>query len=155
FKLAFAEASHSIFFPSLSLSHFLPLYLLFFLYLLSLGAGSWILNPCGLLGGWFLLQNCMAAPKTPSSSISETFTKSHPFFQFLSLLFIFLLLINLSNPMNPSTVTSSSSSSNSIKQSESTPSTTNLNPHKTQSSHRKFGVEAHEVPSGPNPISNR
>lgn len=30
--------------------------LLFFVHLLSLGAGWWILNPCGLLGGGFLFQ---------------------------------------------------------------------------------------------------
>ncbi|KAJ7961506.1 CLAVATA3/ESR (CLE)-related protein TDIF [Quillaja saponaria] len=98
------------------------------------------IEPLWTLGGWFLLQNCMAEPKTTSSSpISETFTKSHPFLQFLALLFIFLLLINLSNP---STMTSS----NSIKPSESTSSSTNLNPRKTQSSRtsptreREFGA---------------
>lgn len=34
---------------------------------------------------------------------------------------------------------------------------TNLHPHKTQKdgAGKEFGVDAHEVPSGPNPISNR
>lgn len=55
-----------------------------------------------------------------------------------------------------------SSSKSSESTTTSTMSTTNLHPHKTQSFHtsskdggREFGADAHEVPSGPNPISNR
>ncbi|XP_061367166.1 CLAVATA3/ESR (CLE)-related protein TDIF-like [Gastrolobium bilobum] len=115
------------------------------------------IEPLWDLGGWSFLSNCMAEPKTPST-ISESFSKSSTLLQFLTLLFILLFLINLSNQPNPSTMASSEP----IKSSESTMSTTNLHPHKTQNSHtstkdagREFRGEAHEVPSGPNPISNR
>ncbi|KAJ1409593.1 hypothetical protein SESBI_22649 [Sesbania bispinosa] len=97
----------------------------------------------------------MAEAKTPSP-ISETFSHSHPFLQFLTFLILLLLLINLYHTPNPSAMASSEP----IK--SSTMSTTNLHPQKTMNSHsssketqREFGVEAHDVPSGPNPISNR
>ncbi|KAB2623491.1 CLAVATA3/ESR (CLE)-related protein 44 [Pyrus ussuriensis x Pyrus communis] len=129
------------------------------------------IEPLWALGGWFLLPNCMAAaPKTspsPSSSpsISEFPTKVNPnLLLFLALVFfIFLLLVS------PSSMTSSSSTSPiTSKRLLSEPlskSTTNFHPKNTQnpttrssssnpSARRDFGAEAHEVPSGPNPISN-
>ncbi|KAI4354409.1 hypothetical protein L6164_003271 [Bauhinia variegata] len=117
------------------------------------------IEPLWTLGGWFLLSNCMAAAKTPSL-ISETFTKSLPSLQFLTFIFILLLLINLSHQRNPSSMAASSEP---FKPSESAASTATLHPHKTQNSRgsskdaqgREFGADAHEVPSGPNPISNR
>ncbi|KAL6271223.1 hypothetical protein ACE6H2_028134 [Prunus campanulata] len=135
------------------------------------------IEPLWALGGWFLLPNCMAAaPKTsPSSSspsVSEFHTKLNPsLLLFLSLVFfIFLLLVSpISNPTttSPSSMASSSSSSKRLLLEPSKPamSTTNLHPKKTQNSRtsatsstararREFGAEAHEVPSGPNPISN-
>ncbi|XP_061360678.1 CLAVATA3/ESR (CLE)-related protein TDIF-like [Gastrolobium bilobum] len=112
------------------------------------------------LGGWFLLSNCMAEPAKTSSPISEAFSKnSHSFMQFLTFLFIALLLIDVSQIPNPSVMASSQPM---MKSSESTMCTTKLHPQKTQNSpssskdaEREFGVEAHEVPSGPNPIQNR
>lgn len=133
-------------------------------------------EPLWALGGWFIFpNNCMAVPKTSSSSSSsssvpEIQTKSQPFVFFLAILFIFFLLVNLSNSMNPS-MTASSSSSVPVKRflleqpsSASAKSTANLHPKQTRKRHtsspssstakREFGAEAHEVPSGPNPISN-
>ncbi|CAL9023265.1 unnamed protein product [Prunus brigantina] len=136
------------------------------------------IEPLWALGGWFLLPNCMAAaPKTsPSSSspsVSEFHTKLNPsLLLFLSIVFfIFLLLVSpISNPTttSPSSMASSSSSSSKrllLEPSKPAMSTTNLHPKKTQNSRtsatsstararREFGAEAHEVPSGPNPISN-
>ncbi|KAI4356430.1 hypothetical protein L6164_000452 [Bauhinia variegata] len=118
------------------------------------------IEPSWALGGWFLLSNCMAAAKnTPISA--ETFTKSFPSLQILTCLFILLLLVNLSHQRNPSTTMPSSSEP--FKPSESAVSAGNLHTHQTQNSHhvpssaadREFRAEAHEVPSGPNPISNR
>ncbi|KAI9112293.1 hypothetical protein K1719_016816 [Acacia pycnantha] len=123
------------------------------------------------LGGWcfLILSNCMAEPKSSSSS-QHLSSKSLPnWLQFLSFLFVLLLLINLShNQLNPSSkppsmassepTTTSAKSSSPFSSSEST---TNLNPKKAHNSHtssrngKEFGSDAHEVPSGPNPISNR
>ncbi|XP_008235497.1 PREDICTED: CLAVATA3/ESR (CLE)-related protein 44 [Prunus mume] len=134
------------------------------------------IEPLWALGGWFLLPNCMAAaPKTsPSSSspsVSEFHTKLNPsLLLFISIVFfIFLLLVSpISNPTttSPSSMASSSSSKRLLLEpSKPAMSTTNLHPKKTQNSRtsatsstararREFGAEAHEVPSGPNPISN-
>ncbi|KAJ9169739.1 hypothetical protein P3X46_017896 [Hevea brasiliensis] len=115
----------------------------------------------------------MAKPNS-KSPIAETNTKSHHFFLLFALvIFIFLLLISPANkPINPSKVTMASSISIKrllLEPSESTSSTTtmtNMHPKKSQNSHAsssstskskgsEFEAEAHEVPSGPNPISNR
>lgn len=122
------------------------------------------------LGGWcFLLySNCMAENK---SSFSPNLSpKSLPIINFLQILFVLLLLINLShnqqlNPSSKSPSLASSQHTTSSAKSSSSPSefTTNLNPKTTHNSHtsstspkgREFGSDAHEVPSGPNPISNR
>ncbi|TKY68597.1 CLAVATA3/ESR (CLE)-related protein TDIF [Spatholobus suberectus] len=150
----YTEASPSP--PSLSLFVYSS-YCSFSPFLALVLTGSWILNPCGLLGGWFLLSNCMAQTRN-SSPISEAFSNSHPFFQFLTFLFIVLLLFNFSHIPNPSAMASSEP----VKSSESTTSTTNLHPQKTKNPRssskdagREFGAKAHEVPSGPNPIQNR
>ncbi|XWS76114.1 hypothetical protein CRYUN_Cryun01aG0148900 [Craigia yunnanensis] len=111
----------------------------------------------------------MAAPKTPST-VAETYAKSHYFLLFLTLFFIFLLLVNpTSNPTNSSNVTSSIPFKRLLldTSSKSTSSTMNLHPKQTRNAHTsssssssskssrtEFGAEAHEVPSGPNPISN-
>ncbi|XVE78068.1 hypothetical protein DITRI_Ditri13aG0114600 [Diplodiscus trichospermus] len=113
----------------------------------------------------------MAAPKTPST-FSDTYAKTLSLLPlFFTLFFIFLLLVNpTSNPINPSDVTPSIPfkrlllDDNSRK---STSSTMNLHPKKSRyaytsspssssskSSRREFETGAHEVPSGPNPISN-
>ncbi|XP_022759797.1 CLAVATA3/ESR (CLE)-related protein 41-like [Durio zibethinus] len=132
------------------------------------------IEPLWALGGWlFLFLDCMAAPKSPSTA-SETYAKSHSLLLFLTLFFIFLLLLNpTTNPiaMNSSNVTPSIPFRRLLldtSSSKSTSSATNLHPKQTQnvhtsssssssskSSRRQFGAEAHEVPSGPNPISNR
>ncbi|XWS47108.1 hypothetical protein CRYUN_Cryun14cG0125200 [Craigia yunnanensis] len=131
------------------------------------------IEPLWALGGWlFLFVDCMAAPKTPST-VSDTYAKSHSLiFLFLTLFFIFLLLVNpTTNPINSSNVTSSIPFKRLLlsNSSKSTSSTMNLHPKKMQNAHtsslsssssskssrREFGAAAHEVPSGPNPISNR
>ncbi|PSR89697.1 TDIFp like [Actinidia chinensis var. chinensis] len=101
------------------------------------------------LGGWFLIfpDICMATLKTLSPT-SQITAKSHLFLIFLSLLFIFLVLVHSADSSTPSTTTTATA-------------TMDLNPKRTQSSRpssstrREFGAKAHEVPSGPNPISNR
>ncbi|KAG6657667.1 hypothetical protein I3843_04G097900 [Carya illinoinensis] len=123
-------------------------------------------EPLWAVGGWLIFPNCMAVPKTSSPSISEIHAKSHPFVLFLVMLFIFLLLINLiSNPTNPSMASSAPIKRLLLEpQQASAASTANLYPKQTRnrphtsssssSTKREFGAEAHEVPSGPNPISN-
>ncbi|KAL7172737.1 hypothetical protein ACSBR2_032249 [Camellia fascicularis] len=122
------------------------------------------------IGGWFLIPDCMATFRT-SSSLSETSTKSHPFLLFLSLLFIFLILVHSEDPSTtPSSMASSIPTRRLLADSSSSPtSKMNFHPKNTQNSHtpsssssssssstrREFEAGAHEVPSGPNPISNR
>ncbi|KAL4312126.1 hypothetical protein GQ457_01G037670 [Hibiscus cannabinus] len=109
------------------------------------------IEPLWTLGGWFLLSffDCMA--------LSYTYQKPH--FPFLLLLlpllflFLFLLLLNPSaNPIGSSPAipfkrlllhSSSTMDFNSRQRASS-----------SESSGREFGTQAHEVPSGPNPISN-
>ncbi|KAE9618032.1 hypothetical protein Lal_00037816 [Lupinus albus] len=108
------------------------------------------IEPFWALGGWFFLSKCMALPKT-STPISESFSKSSTFLPILTLFFILLILVNLSHQPNPSTKPSFKP----VKSShQSTMSTTNLHPQKAKNTRKEFGVDAHEVPSGPNPISN-
>ncbi|OIW07565.1 hypothetical protein TanjilG_08452 [Lupinus angustifolius] len=115
------------------------------------------IEPFWAFGGWFFLSKCMALPKT-STPISESFTKSSIFLQILTLFFILLILVNLSHQPNPST----KASFEPVKSSDQpTMSTTNFHPQKAKNTHssskdvgRDFGADAHEVPSGPNPISN-
>jgi len=116
------------------------------------------IEPLWAIGGWFSLSYCMAEPKS-SSPISEPCSKPPSFLHFLTLFFILLLLVNLSHQPHPSTMASSETT----KASESTMSTTAMhsqNSHKSRTpsskdaARREFGAEAHEVPSGPNPISN-
>ncbi|KAJ9697191.1 hypothetical protein PVL29_009113 [Vitis rotundifolia] len=120
------------------------------------------------LGGWFLVPDCMAAFRT--TTISETSTKSHPFLFFLALLFILLILVHPAHQSRPSAMDSSNitPSQRLLLSSDSSPtSTVNLHPKQAHassspsssssaaSSRREFKAGAHEVPSGPNPISNR
>ncbi|CAK8541585.1 unnamed protein product [Lathyrus sativus] len=104
------------------------------------------IEPLWFLGGWIFLSNCMAEPNT---------SKQLNFFHFLTLFLILLLIINLSHQptstINPSPTTSTKSTMSPSSTS------TNLHPHKPQKhgDGKEFGVDAHEVPSGPNPISNR
>ncbi|GMI85704.1 hypothetical protein HRI_002239700 [Hibiscus trionum] len=137
------------------------------------------IEPLWDLGGWlFLFTNCMAAPKTPSTVIAtaaESFAKSHSFLLFLLLtffFFIFLLHFNptsRTHPMNSPNVTPSIPLKRLLLHASSKPSTSthpsmNFHPKQTRnprassskkSSPSEFGAEAHEVPSGANPISNR
>ncbi|KAL2336719.1 hypothetical protein Fmac_011165 [Flemingia macrophylla] len=121
---------------------------------------SWLMDiePLWDLGGWSFLSICMAEAKaSSSSSISEPFSSKPPtFFHFLTLLFILILLINLSHQPHPSTM---ASLENTKSSSDSDMSTTNMHPQSTHNpsskdAGREFGANAHEVPSGPNPISN-
>jgi hypothetical protein len=107
------------------------------------------IEPFWGIGGWIFLSNCMA-----ESNISKPLNLFH----FITLFFILLLIINLSHQqtttINPSSIPTTKSSES---ESTASSSTTNLHPHKTQKdgAGKEFGVDAHEVPSGPNPISNR
>ncbi|KAI9384173.1 hypothetical protein POPTR_012G019400v4 [Populus trichocarpa] len=114
----------------------------------------------------------MATPKTQSTTISDhqTCTKAHRFLSLLALLFIFILLTTSTKvPINPTNMAASISIKRLLLESSEPASTTmNLHPKQTQdartsssstssskSTRTKFGAAAHEVPSGPNPISNR
>ncbi|KAK8557575.1 hypothetical protein V6N13_007933 [Hibiscus sabdariffa] len=100
----------------------------------------------------------MAAPSSPPS-LSHTHEKHHSFLLLLTLFFLFILLLNPStNPIHSSSLTPSipfkrlllhNSSESSAKQMR------NRRTSSSKSSRREFGTDAHEVPSGPNPISNR
>ncbi|XVF81158.1 hypothetical protein PTKIN_Ptkin15bG0134400 [Pterospermum kingtungense] len=125
----------------------------------------------------------MATPKSPSPfSEYYTYAKSHNYsllLFFLTLFFIFLLLVNpTTNPTNSSINGTTTTTSVPFKRlllhdhssKSSTSSSMNLHPKKMPNTHStsspstsksssrsksEFGAEAHEVPSGPNPISNR
>ncbi|KAF8006216.1 hypothetical protein BT93_K0495 [Corymbia citriodora subsp. variegata] len=132
------------------------------------------------IGGWFLFFDCMAASSSSSTSspLSESHTKlSHlfiTFFLFLSLLsfaFLVLMIQPMDRAEKPSPVPSSSSlimarrlllsspdHSMESASSSSSSSTVSFRPKKAnnrKAPSRQFGAAAHEVPSGPNPISNR
>ncbi|KAJ0052048.1 hypothetical protein Pint_01572 [Pistacia integerrima] len=112
------------------------------------------IEPLWALGGWFIfLDNCMAAPKTPST-ISGTTTKTHPLFLLFALFCIFLILLSSTHPVNPSKMSPSITHKRFLLESSST---VNLHPKQTKNKRtkREFRAAAHEVPSGPNPISNR
>ncbi|KAJ8749448.1 hypothetical protein K2173_025643 [Erythroxylum novogranatense] len=131
------------------------------------------IEPLWALGGWFLFSNCMATPKS-HTPITETCSKysPHHFLFFFALLLILLLVTSQpTGPLNPSAKLSSTTvkrilieSTDSDSATSTTTTAMNLHPEQThkahrfssssKSKHREFGVEAHEVPSGPNPISN-
>ncbi|KAJ6403795.1 hypothetical protein OIU84_012074 [Salix udensis] len=115
----------------------------------------------------------MATPKS-QLTIREILKRSHHFFIFLALLFVFVLLTSPSKPISSTNMIASISIKRFLLESSEPASTTmNLHPKHTQATHtsssssssspppsskskrKKFGAEAHEVPSGPNPISNR
>ncbi|KAK4344675.1 hypothetical protein RND71_034851 [Anisodus tanguticus] len=95
------------------------------------------------LGGvlFFLSDYCMATLK--NSHISQSFL------YFITLFFIFLILLH-SPDNNPSKNSDPNSTTATMK----------LHPRKIPKNHqnpsrKQYGAAAHEVPSGPNPISNR
>ncbi|CAI9770634.1 unnamed protein product [Fraxinus pennsylvanica] len=101
----------------------------------------------------------MAKTSSFSSEISTTFT--HPFLLFLGLVFIFLVLVNSSDPSKHS-MDSSLPSRRLLLNSDSAAKSTNFHPRKREKhshgssySKREFEAGDHEVPSGPNPISNK
>ncbi|GMI73500.1 hypothetical protein HRI_001019300 [Hibiscus trionum] len=117
------------------------------------------IEPWWTLGGWFFLCffDCMA----PASPLTHAYEKTH--FPLLLLTLFFVLLL-LSNPSTNPIVSSNATPSIPFKRllllrNSSKSSTMNLHPRQrassSKSSRREFGAEAHEVPSGPNPISNR
>ncbi|KAK9015977.1 hypothetical protein V6N11_007064 [Hibiscus sabdariffa] len=90
-------------------------------------------------------------------ALSYTYQKPHFPFLLLALFFLFLLLLNPSaNPIGSSKATPAIPFKRLLLHSSST-----MDFHSRQrassseSSGREFGAQAHEVPSGPNPISNR
>ncbi|KAL2470650.1 Uncharacterized protein Adt_38786 [Abeliophyllum distichum] len=114
-------------------------------------------------GGWFLFQICMAKTSSFSAEISTKYT--NPFLLLLGLVFIFLVLVNSSDPSKPS-MDSSVSSERLLLNTDSATKSTNFHPRKREkyshassssssSSRREFEAGDHEVPSGPNPISNK
>ncbi|XP_044492394.1 LOW QUALITY PROTEIN: CLAVATA3/ESR (CLE)-related protein TDIF [Mangifera indica] len=122
------------------------------------------IEPLRALGGWFIsLDNCMAAPKTPSN-FSVTTSKSHFLYLLFALFCIFLILLSSSYHENLSKMSPSITHQNnrfllesSESSSSSTTATMNLHPEQTKNkaAKREYEAAAHEVPSGPNPISNR
>ncbi|KAL9431279.1 hypothetical protein AB3S75_026461 [Citrus x aurantiifolia] len=95
---------------------------------------------------------------------SETYTKSYSLLFFALICFIFLLFqFSATDPIkaSPSKPDSSvtTTSTRFLLNSPSSTSTVNLhNPKRTPntpSNGQQFGADEHEVPSGPNPISNR
>uniref|UniRef100_A0A803MLN1 Uncharacterized protein n=1 Tax=Chenopodium quinoa TaxID=63459 RepID=A0A803MLN1_CHEQI len=105
--------------------------------------------------------------KTPPSSSprENNYNKSQPFILFLSFLFIFLLLARPADQIRHSNMVSEPDSqtlpaSTASTSSSSTATTSTLRPNK-KAHHEKtlpskqFEASEHEVPSGPNPISNR
>ncbi|WCJ38101.1 CLAVATA3/ESR (CLE)-related protein 41 [Euphorbia peplus] len=134
------------------------------------------IEPLWSVGGWFLFFICMATtqspiplsnPKSPPSSSSSSSSSYPNFFLFFFIfLFIFLTIspksLN-SKPLNPTAIAISSSISiRRVLLSTETKSTMKVHPKKSKhlrsrskSKGSDFGSEAHEVPSGPNPISNR
>ncbi|KAL2945505.1 CLAVATA3/ESR [Bienertia sinuspersici] len=103
---------------------------------------------------------------TPSSSSSSSsysssrdyyHTKSHPFLIFLSFIFILLLLARPADQIRPSNMVSEPTAQTVSVSTQTSPST--LKPRKTQNdkstTSKQFEANEHEVPSGPNPISNR
>ncbi|KAJ8899250.1 hypothetical protein K2173_012838 [Erythroxylum novogranatense] len=128
------------------------------------------IEPLWALGGWFLFPDCMATPKSRAPVSATCSISPLHFLLFFALLFFLLLLpSNPTTPMNPSTKGSSITVKRFLLETLESASTTtsNMNLHPGQahsarrssspsssSKRREFGVEAHEVPSGPNPISN-
>ncbi|KAL5711757.1 hypothetical protein ACHQM5_014002 [Ranunculus cassubicifolius] len=110
------------------------------------------------LGGWFLDPNCMATTTTTTTQI----------FIFIGL-FLIMVLLFVSNPtdikptmMKP--LSSSSSIQMPARRLQLHDQTFDAHPSSSSSSRaskarkknrRQFEASAHEVPSGPNPISNR
>ncbi|KAI3449880.1 hypothetical protein Pfo_006545 [Paulownia fortunei] len=126
---------------------------------------------CWALGGCrFPYPNCMATTLkiNSSSSVLEISTKSHHFFLFFGLLFILLALVNSSgDPSKFSSDMASTLPSRETLFSESSAEkaaakTVDFHPRKSGNRHAskskgkdQFEASDHEVPSGPNPISNR
>ncbi|KAF8402077.1 hypothetical protein HHK36_013029 [Tetracentron sinense] len=133
-------------------------------FLISLGSvtGSWILISCGLLGGtgFLVLITCMAAART---SVSNSSTKSQALLLFLGLFFIVLLFARPADQLRISMASSLPTERRLADSSTASQSTVKYNPQQTKKTHtssggstsRQFEAGAHEVPSGPNPISNR
>ncbi|CDP03858.1 unnamed protein product [Coffea canephora] len=121
------------------------------------------------VGGWLLIPDCMATLKT-SSKISESSSKSqNPFLLFLGLIFIFLVLVHSSDPSispslestqtlvphsSPSSASSPSPPSSAMKLHSRRSKTMHTPSSSSSSASREFEAGEHEVPSGPNPISN-
>ncbi|KAF8392027.1 hypothetical protein HHK36_022367 [Tetracentron sinense] len=105
------------------------------------------------LGGWFLGPNCMATPRT----------SVHALLLFVSIILIVLLFALPAEKLK----TASSLRSGRLRLDSATTtfqSTMKLHPQQTKNTHtssssastsRQFKAGEHEVPSGPNPISNR
>ncbi|KAJ4728505.1 CLAVATA3/ESR (CLE)-related protein 41-like [Melia azedarach] len=132
------------------------------------------IEPFWALGGWFIvLLDCMAAaesdrlqPKS-QSKLSQSSNTSKPFSFLLIFALIFaLILLNTPSQLHPS---SSVTTKRFLLQTADTysPATSTMNLHhpkqaqnipsssSAKSRGREFEADNHEVPSGPNPISNR
>ncbi|KAL3358963.1 hypothetical protein AABB24_015844 [Solanum stoloniferum] len=84
--------------------------------------------------------------------------KSQSFLYFITLFLILFILVHSNNHHDQNSdpnYSSSSSSSSSSSTSSTTRATMKLHPRKIPKNQAEYGGAAHEVPSGPNPISNR
>ncbi|KAL9228290.1 hypothetical protein vseg_003885 [Gypsophila vaccaria] len=132
------------------------------------------IDPLWLIGGCssrFLSSFCMAQTNNTSSKHSyniNCYSKSHTLLTFVSLFFVILLLVNpahqarsfsnmVSEPDDRQTLAASASgAAASTSSSLSTLSTSSFKPkHGGNLPSKQFEGDEHEVPSGPNPISNR
>ncbi|KAF8388390.1 hypothetical protein HHK36_027057 [Tetracentron sinense] len=112
------------------------------------------------LGGWFLGPDCMAA--AARTSCCKISTKSQALFLFFGILLIVLLFALPADQLKMSMASSLQTGRRLLDSSTASQSTMNLHPQQTKNTHtpssstsRQFEAGAHEVPSGPNPISNK
>ncbi|CAI9774418.1 unnamed protein product [Fraxinus pennsylvanica] len=95
------------------------------------------------------------------SSSSEASTKSYMFLLLLGFLFISLVLVHSSDPDKPSMKSAVSSARRLVQDSPKAAATHSMDVHvhpkkrRNSRTSKEFGAGAHEVPSGPNPISNK
>ncbi|KAI5679988.1 hypothetical protein M9H77_01215 [Catharanthus roseus] len=110
------------------------------------------------IGGWFLINlDCMATSLNLKSSSEISSSKSNPnFLLFLALIFILLLLVHSSPAADPSmpSISSKFSTQNTLPIPDSTMMNLHHKRNRQKSRRSEFEAGEHEVPSGPNPISN-
>lgn len=119
-------------------------------------------------GGWFLFFDCMAAATSTTTTISLVPKTRNSFALLALLVFVFLVSTrHVDRSQSSLSLATSSSVSLISRRLLSESSVSNFHPNPTKKHHhassstsnpstkREFKAGAHEVPSGPNPISNR